>query len=323
ANELWGNDDGINAISGGGGNDILHGGNLADTLEGGAGNDVLYGGAGNDILKGGAGADYLDGGTGVDTADYSDSTLYVSVNLQDETQGTLGGAAGDVLISIENVTGSVHDDFIRGNAGANYLAGGAGNDQLLGEAGDDILEGGLGRDVLTGGEGNDTATYRNATTGVTADLSGARAGTGEALGDQFFQVENLEGSNQADFLYGNALANVLSGGLGDDKLFGGAGNDRLVGGAGADDLTGGTGADTFVFTKGDGADKIMDFSATEADMIDWTGFGSSLDSYAEVSAKFVQTGADVVVDAGNGDVLTILNTTIASLTSDHFLFAPN
>ncbi|ONG56096.1 hypothetical protein BKE38_07160 [Pseudoroseomonas deserti] len=322
-NILHGNDDGQNTIESGGGNDTLYGGGLADTLEGGAGNDVLYGGAGNDILKGGAGADYLDGGTGVDTADYSDSTLYVSVNLQDETQGTLGGAAGDVLISIENVTGSVHDDFIRGNSGANYLAGGVGNDQLLGEAGNDLLEGGLGADILTGGDGNDTATYRNATTSITADLSGERAGTGEALGDQFFQVENLQGSIYADTLYGNALANVLSGGLGDDKLFGGAGNDRLVGGTGADELTGGTGADTFVFTKGSSADTIMDFSAVDGDNVEWTSFGSTLDSYAEVSAKFVQSGGNVVVDAGNGDVLTFMNTTIANLTSDHFLFGPN
>ncbi|WP_131829608.1 calcium-binding protein, partial [Teichococcus deserti] len=321
ANELWGNDDGINAIFGGGGNDILHGGNLADTLEGGAGNDVLYGGAGNDILKGGAGADYLDGGTGVDTADYSDSTLYVSVNLQDETQGTLGGAAGDVLISIENVTGSVHDDFIRGNAGANYLAGGAGNDQLLGEAGDDILEGGLGRDVLTGGEGKDTATYRNATTGVTADLSNTVAGTGEALGDSFFQVENLEGSIHDDILYGDNAANMLTGGAGNDTLYGGGGADRLIGGAGNDTLTGGAGADTFIFTKGDGADRILDFTAGDGDMVSVRKFGAAIDTYAELSALFHQTGNDVVVDLGGGDSLTFVGTTIASLTADHFLFS--
>uniref|UniRef100_UPI0034CF3DFC beta strand repeat-containing protein n=1 Tax=Roseomonas sp. 18066 TaxID=2681412 RepID=UPI0034CF3DFC len=302
-NELWGNDDGKN------------------TLIGGAGNDILHGGLQDDILIGGAGADYMDGGAGNDWVDYSGSTEYVSVNLQDLVQGA-GGALGDQLINIENVIGSSLNDFIRGNALANHLIGGLGADDLQGFAGDDILEGGLGADVLTGGDGNDTATYRNATTGVKVDLSGTVAGTGEALGDSFFQVENLEGSGFNDFLYGNGGANVLTGGAGNDQLFGGAGNDRLVGGTGADQLTGGTGADTFVFAKGYGADKVMDFSASEGDKVDWTGFGTSLDSYAEVSAKFVQSGANVVIDAGNGDTLTFANTTISSLTADHFLFGP-
>jgi Ca2+-binding RTX toxin-like protein len=291
-NELWGNNDGQN------------------TLIGGAGNDFLNGGALSDILVGGEGADIMDGGAGVDWADYSTSSLSVSVNLEDLVQGA-GGALGDQLIGIENVTGSSLNDFIRGNALANHLMGGLGNDDLQGFAGADILEGGLGADVLTGGDGIDTATYRNAATGVTVDLSGVRAGTGEAAGDSFFQVENLEGSANGDILSGNAAAN---------GLFGGAGNDRLAGGAGADQLTGGTGADTFVFAKGDGADRILDFTASQGDLVSLSGFGAQLDSYAELSALFQQVGGNVVVNAGGGDTLTFVSATTASLTAEHFLF---
>jgi len=61
-----------NVINGGAGNDVLNGGD---------GNDTLIGEDGNDRLNGGSGADVLDGGAGFDTADYSSSTIGLTVNL--------------------------------------------------------------------------------------------------------------------------------------------------------------------------------------------------------------------------------------------------
>ena len=134
----------------------------ADVLVGNAGDNVLSGGAGDDSLAGGSGADVLAGGAGADTADYSDSAAGVQVHLSAEVDGqevagfgSGGDAEGDSLTSIENVTGSDHDDTVYGNADDNIISGNAGDDSLYGGAGDDSLYGGAGDDMLFGGEGND------------------------------------------------------------------------------------------------------------------------------------------------------------------------
>ena len=73
-------------------------------------------------------------------------------------------AEGDILASIENVTGSRHVDMITGDGvpnvikggdGGDTLNGGAENDKLYGDAGNDKLYGDAGRDILVGGAGDD------------------------------------------------------------------------------------------------------------------------------------------------------------------------
>ena len=79
-----------NTLLGGNGNDVLLGSNANDLLSGGAGrdklmgeggDDVLVGGDGNDGLSGGSGADHLTGGRGTDTADYSDRSDNLLINI--------------------------------------------------------------------------------------------------------------------------------------------------------------------------------------------------------------------------------------------------
>jgi Ca2+-binding RTX toxin-like protein len=187
-----------------------------DVLTGDAGANVLDGGLGNDVLAGGAGADVLKGGDGVDTADYSAAAAGMTVNL---AAGT--ASDGDVLSSIENVTGSKFDDVLTGDAGANVVDGGLGND---------VLAGGAGADVLKGGDGVDTADYSAAATGVTVNLAAGTASDGDVLSS----IENVVGSKFDDVLTGDAGVNVLDGGPGNDVLAGGAGADVLKGGDGVD-----------------------------------------------------------------------------------------
>ncbi|MES2677998.1 MAG: tandem-95 repeat protein, partial [Pseudomonadota bacterium] len=104
-------------------NDQISGGANADILYGGLGNDTLLGGSSDDILIGGIGSDILDGGTAIDAASYNDSNASVMVNLQLNTninnpnfQAAQGGTAqGDILINIENITGSNFNDNLTGN----------------------------------------------------------------------------------------------------------------------------------------------------------------------------------------------------------------
>ncbi|MBA4490084.1 M10 family metallopeptidase [Paracoccus sp. S1E-3] len=152
-NDVIKGQDADNQLIGRGGNDRLEGRAGQDDLVGNAGDDMLIGGTGDDRLTGGGGRDVLDGGAGSDTAVYIGATG-VLVDLARPERNT-GDAAGDRLISIENVIGTAGEDTLRGTAYDNRLVGGAGNDQLDGDWGVDILEGGAGNDVLRGGAGSD------------------------------------------------------------------------------------------------------------------------------------------------------------------------
>ena len=57
-------------------------------------------------------------------------------------------AEGDVLASIENVTGSRGADVIMGDEVPNVIKGGGGNDTLSGAGQNDKLHGGAGNDTL-------------------------------------------------------------------------------------------------------------------------------------------------------------------------------
>jgi len=87
-----------------------------DILDGGAGDDIIDGGLGNDVLIGGAGNDTLDGGDGVDTADFSADPSVLSVDLDENGNGTVTRAAGfsvtvtDAAVNAPDQFGSAIDD---------------------------------------------------------------------------------------------------------------------------------------------------------------------------------------------------------------------
>ncbi|GAB5512219.1 MAG: hypothetical protein Rhims3KO_36200 [Hyphomicrobiales bacterium] len=239
----------------------LQGSAYADTLHGDDGDNRLSGEAGNDVLSGGAGADALIGGGGSDTADYSSATASVRVYLNDPDSNT-GDAVGDTYSSIERLRGSDFDDRLSGNDK---------NNRLYGEDGDDILWGGLGADILNGGDGIDRASYTQADGRVTVDMLVISRNTGDASGDSYVSIENLQGSVFGDTLRGDSGANRIWGYDGDDTLWGRNGLDRLMGqngddvlwgGDGNDILIGGAGADIFEMRSsdlGDGVNTVTDF----------------------------------------------------------------
>lgn len=138
-----------------------------DSVFGNGGNDILLGRDGKDLLNGGMGNDSLNGGAGTDTADYSNGLIdppgpvglqaftgatagvTVDLNKQGSAQPT-GGAGTDILVSIENLTGTNFNDTLTGNSGNNVLSGLDGKDTLTGGFGDDRLDGGLGADTMKG-----------------------------------------------------------------------------------------------------------------------------------------------------------------------------
>ena len=308
ANNLLVGNAGVDRLEGGDGDDTLQGGAGSDLLFGGAGSDTLEGGNDADILFGSAGADLLDGGAGMDWLRFIDATEGVTMSLVAGT-GTVGDAAGDIFLNIENVSGSElgddltgsnfdnqifgegGDDIISGLSGHDFLLGGAGNDTIDGGAGNDILRGGPGADQLIGGIARDWAQYNTAIAGVTLSLATGGTG-GEAAGDTFSSIENVRGSNFADSLTGDAARNLILAGAGDDIIFGGGGADVLHGEAGNDAITGGAEGDEL--WGGAGAD-ILDGAGNN----DWARYD---DSPAGVTVNLV-TGTGTGGDA-QGDILS-------------------
>lgn len=267
-------DGNLNQLDGGAGNDALSGGGGNDILNGDAGNDNLNGGAGDDWLNGGIGNDTLNGGAGgFDTADYSNATGSVNVNLF--TGIATGSLGNDTLLSIENVNGSfVASNTLTGNASSNQLVGGlssdtllggAGDDTLLGFDGDDILNGGAGADSMDGGSGNDIYIVDNIEDIVSEfSLGGLDKINSSVTYTLSADVENLTltGASAINGT-GNGKANVITGNAANNQLNGRAGNDTLDGGAGKNVLTGGTGNDIFKFTTTGHTDKITDYNVAD------------------------------------------------------------
>jgi len=137
---------------------------------------------------------------------------------------------------------------VNGTHLADTIIGTSANTTLMGLDGNDTLQGTVADETLNGGTGSDTASYANAATSVTVDLTVVGSqNTGGGGHDTLVSIENLIGSPQGDTLTGGATSNTLTGGVGDDTLSGGGGNDFLIGGPGQDSLTSGTGNDRFVF----------------------------------------------------------------------------
>ena len=181
------------------------------------------------MLAGLGGADTLDGGAGLDTASYAASGAGVIVSLATGTASG-GDAQGDVLVSIENLTGSAFNDTLEGDAGNN---------------------------VLTGGSGVDLLTYEHATAGVTVSLAVTTAqATGGAASDTLSTFENLTGTAFGDTLTGSSSSNLLTGLGGDDSLTGGSGADTMVGGAGNDSYSVDNSGDVVTENPGEGADTV-------------------------------------------------------------------
>lgn len=284
SNKIWGVD----------GNDIIRGR---------AGNDSLYGGNGNDVFLGGVGADRLEGGSGTDRAQYSEASTAVLADLQYRTNNT-GEAAGDIYVSIENLYGSSFNDNLRGNGSANTIYGAQGNDLIYGRSGNDILVGDGGADRLDGGGGTDRAHYRG-NGAITADLQYSGVNTGDAAGDTYISIENLHGGNGSDVLRGNAGANTIWGGLGNDSISGRAGNDTFVGHGGSDH---------FIFERDFDKDTVNDFE-NNVDTLVFSNLNLGNVSNAMTYASQI-SGGHVRFDFGQGDTLTVLNTTLAQLQDD-------
>jgi len=232
-------------LDGGLGTDLLDGGDGNDTISGGAGFDIIFGGTGLDTVDysaspsavtvnlgqywlnsgGDASTDYLSDimdqlGDGADPATVLQSSLFLSFLSLIASNGTETGftlSIPDVILDVENVTGSAFADVLVGDGFTNTLNGGSGNDTLDGKGGDDTLIGGNGNDLYRVDSIGDVVSE-------TSSLGGVDTVESNVSFTLSANVENLVlvGADTIDGT-GNALANNLIGNIADNILNGGAG----------------------------------------------------------------------------------------------------
>lgn len=312
------------------GNDTLDGLKGDDYLIGEKGDDLLDGGLGDDTLSGGAGIDIYMGGDGIDRVIDSGADSYILTNsklinneiierLFSIEAATLVGNSGSNRIDASQFTGKTvlsglgGFDQIYGGSNRDEIYGGDGSDHLYGGDGDDLIRGGMGLDhidggtginTLDGGDGYDFLDVRSKNSRYSLDMiTGVTNFAGEtAINFEAVYTgrgnDNIQGTQDGNFIYSESGNNVINGrggddylsvgdgndfmngGSGDDYLYADRGDDILRGGTGNDNLYGGLGNDTlssdslidsdqfWYDTPGFGIDTILDFDVFGVDDVD-------------------------------------------------------
>jgi Ca2+-binding RTX toxin-like protein len=240
--------DGHDSISGHGGDDIIRSFGGMDTISGGVGDDTLLAGAGDDVLYGDEGDDVLDTGIGNNTvhAGEGNDTVFAfdgsDLIYGGDGYNEIGAGAGNNTVfggeDRDTITSGFGDDSIDAGSDDDIVRSGAGIDIIYGQSGDDWLDAGDDADQIYGGSGNDWAAFLSASDGVIANLTTGVGTLGSALGDTYYSIENLDGSNHSDELAGDELTNILHGNAGNDLIWAGLGSDSVRGGDGDDTIFG-------------------------------------------------------------------------------------
>ncbi|WP_342722668.1 calcium-binding protein [Bradyrhizobium sp. B097] len=290
---------GDDVIEGGDGADTLSGGMGDDRLSGGAGADVLNGGLGRDVLDGGSGDDVLSGGGDADTflfgPDFGNDRITDFVPGAGATiQFDRGVFANfDAVIAAASQVGA--DVVIAAGAhgtltltGVNLTALSAADfsfrsfDNLaptgIALAGGQVQENAAGGTVvgtLSTSDPNVGDTHTYAIVGGAADLfeivgNQIRVKSGAAIDFEATpQLLLTIRSTDADGLSITSTVNIavtdgpdiFTGTSGNDVLTGGVGADVLQGLGGNDRLEGKSGSDQYIYTAGDGDDRIVEAGA--------------------------------------------------------------
>ena len=195
---------------------------------------------------------------------------------------------------------------VNGTDGNDTLQGTSGVDNMLGRNGNDRLMGSASGDRLDGGAGTDLADYSKSGW-VDVDLTRSIQNGGLAGGDTLVSIEGIVGTDQNDWLAGDAGAN---------QLFGGGGADDLNGRGGADLLDGSWWIDTANYRDSDVGVNVDLLRATqigghaEGDILrgienlSGSNHADTLSGDGGANVIAGQAGDDVIEGRGGSDVLT-------------------
>ena len=260
-----------------------------------------------------------NGAYGVERIVFDDDTIWLRTDFP-----TMAAAAG--------ASATVGDDRLVGSELADTLAGLEGDDLLLGNGGADLYRyaRGDGSDVINDADGvgniieisgytaSEVTFARRGIDGP--DLIIRLAGAGDeivvinALKVGATALATLTLTDGGDlFTMAEIVRDIVAAQAteGDDIVVGTAGSDTLSGGLGTDLISGEGGSDTYLFTKGDGDDRIVDTGSDTDDVLRLEGLNVTDLAYA------LRAGANsddlVLVFTGDRDRIILEN---ALATSD-------
>ena len=327
-------DSGDGDLQGGDGIEIMDLGSGSDTAGGGRNFNVILGGSGADTLRSEGYWEDVVGGSGDDTITATGKGAWL-----------FGGAGNDTITGsdsrwflAERLFGGEGDDTIDGGGGRDYIIGGAGDDDLTGGSGADVF-------FFSEGDGSDTIQDFSAAEGdmiylhsfdqtITWDQLSGKIATVTDPNDNTIvtgvKIDLSDWGGGTIILNGITDVNAVTADMFYlDTIVGGDGNDDLQGGTSDDTMTGGAGADTFVFDEDSGNDTITDFSTTDGDKIDLSGFDVAI-TWDQLSSKIatvtdpndntIVTGVQIdLSDFGGGTITLNGITAVSDVTADMFV----
>ncbi|TPG46495.1 calcium-binding protein [Roseomonas nepalensis] len=179
-------------------------------------NNALTGTIADDTFLASNGSDTIDGGGGYNEISYAGQTYAIQLTVSASAySGTVvkAGIGTDTYVDIQRIIGGSGNDILTGTAdttaGLPYAV------TLIGGPGDDRID---GRSSLL-----NLVSYRDATGGVTINLTAGTASGGGRGNDTLVGVRRVAGSSFDD---------LVSGGSGDDFFDATTGNDIYFGGPG-------------------------------------------------------------------------------------------
>ncbi|CCK80813.1 putative calcium-binding hemolysin protein [Desulfobacula toluolica Tol2] len=335
-----GSDQGYDRITGSDGYDRIIGGTDDDTIRlNNFRNDQtveeIDGGEGNNIVAGGtANYDYLDFSA-------TKLTNIAWINAGSHSDTVIGSSEADVIIGgtgNDTLNGGGGDDtfIVEGSDhGYDRITGGDGYDRIIGGTDDDTIRLNNFRNDQTveeidGGEGN------NIVAGGTANYDYL-----DFSATKLTNIHRIDAGSHSDTVIGSSETDVIIGGTGNDTLNGGGGDDtfivegsdqgydRITGGDGYDRIIGGTDDDTIRLNNfrndqtveeidgGEGNNIVaggtanydyLDFSATKLTNIAWINAGSHSDTVigsSEADVIIGGTGNDTLNGGGGDDTFIV------------------
>lgn len=269
-----------------------------ENVETGTGNDVVIGSTANNVILDHGGKNSFDGGAGIDTLDLSElQEGYYGVIVNLGTTAVAGGEGGTVAAGTMLTNANAEVSTIKN---IEAVIGTSSDDLIIGNASNNIFDGGFGSDTLSGGDGVDRITYHSGdhNTGVIVNLSNNNV---------VFEGKVVEGNSGLD-RWDNAIDSLSSieqveGSDGNDALFGSTADNTFISWKGNDLINGGLGIDTVDYNLS-GLEGIhanltsayngsLDLSAGQVEEF-WASGGSSFDKLGNIEVLNLSAGDDVV-----------------------------